>query len=387
MDIEFPVIFISALLLGFLIGRFSYSNRNSKSKADSDSNNCSESYIQGLNYLLANKSDKAIQLFVDLIKIDSETVETHLALGNLFRSKGEVDKAIKIHQNLIAKPNLNQNQRVMALSELAEDYMKAGLLDRAENLFKELVQINANDISAQRKLLELFSVEKSWTDALAVAQILLKLGEADGQLIVTHCYCEIAEQYLTVGNLREARESLKKAIKLDDKCIRASLLLIDVYLKINDLSKATRLLKQLLKSSPHLIELFIKPARDIYLKSGSPEQYQEFLIDLYKKTPVTRVALELLESYQTLDKHDLLVAFLYEAIEKSTSLDLYDFAFSYYKSRPDKINEVWTGLTTNFHRIKSNRVAFLCNVCGYESHTMQWNCPSCKTWSSFKPIY
>lgn len=386
MDIEFPAIIISALLLGFIIGRFSCSSRHSKSQTDSDLSNYSESYIQGLNYLLANKSDKAIQLFVDLIKIDSETIETHLALGNLFRSKGEVDRAIKIHQNLIARPNLDQNQRVMALSELAEDYLKAGLLDRAENLFKELVQINPGNLLAQRKLLELFTVEKSWKEALAVAKVLLDLGEPDSQLIVTHCHCEIAEQYLHAGNLKEARELLKKAIQIDDKCIRASLLLIDVHLKNNELTKATRLLKRLLKSTPQLIELFIKPAREIYLKAGSIEQYQSFLIGQYEKTPVTRVALELLESYQSSDKHEVLVSFLNQAIEKSASVELYDFAFRYYKNRPQKIDEIWQGLTNKFHRINSKHVAFLCNVCGYESQTMQWNCPSCKSWSSFKSV-
>ncbi|MCK4707811.1 MAG: tetratricopeptide repeat protein, partial [Gammaproteobacteria bacterium] len=303
MGIEFSAIIISIFLLGVLIGRFSYSNRSSKSQ-DTDLTNYSESYIKGLNFLLANKSDKAIQLFVDLIKVDGETIETHLALGNLFRSKGEVDRAIKIHQNLIARPNLDQNQRVMALSELAEDYLKAGLLDRAENLYRELVEINPENVSAQTKLLELFTVEKSWKEALAVAQVLQGLGVQDSKLIVTHCYCEIAEQYLSEGNLREARESLNKAIKIDDECIRASLLLIDVHLKNNELAKATRLLKQQLKSYPQMIEFYIKPAREIYLKAGSSEQYQRFLISQYEKTPVTKVAMELLESYQAADKHD-----------------------------------------------------------------------------------
>ncbi len=386
MDLEFPAIIISVLLLGFIIGRFSYSNRRSKTKTDTDFSNCSESYIQGINYLLTNNSDKAIQLFVDLIKVDSDTMETHLALGNLFRSKGEVDRAIKIHQNLIARPTLDQNQRVMALSELAEDYMKAGLLDRAENLYKELVEINGKNAQAQRKLMELFSVENSWNEALAAAQVLLELGEFDGSLIVTHCYCQIAEKFISSGNLKEARENLNKAIKIDDKCIRASLLLIDVNLKINELSIATRLLQKLLKTSPQQIELYIKPARDIFLKEGSIEKYQAFLKGQYQKTPVTQVALELLESYQSSEHHETLVSFLQQALEKSASLELYDFAFNYYKSRPAKISEVWLDLTSQFYRVKNIRVAFICNVCGYESQTMQWNCPSCKTWSSFKPV-
>ncbi len=386
MEIQFPAIIIFVLIFGIIIGRFSFSKRQSKSKTDFVISNCSETYIQGLNYLLANKSDKAIQLFVDLIKVDGETIETHLALGNLFRSKGEVDRAIKIHQNLIARPNLESKQRIMALSELAEDYLKAGLLDRAENLYKELVQIDPGNISAQKKLLELFTIEKSWNDALSVAKKLTDLGVTESRLIVTHCYCEIAEQLLISGNLREARENLNKAIQIDEKCIRASLLLIEVHLKNDELNKASRLLKQLLKIYPQFMELFLKPARDIFLKRGSAENYQSFLKEQYEKTPVAKVAIELLESYQSGDQHEALENFLKHAIYKSTSLELYDFVFQYYNNRPRQISEIWQELAPPFNQIKDKRVSFLCNVCGYESHAMQWQCPSCKSWSSLHPL-
>ncbi|MBC8211597.1 MAG: tetratricopeptide repeat protein [Gammaproteobacteria bacterium] len=339
-----------------------------------------------MNYLLANKSDKAIQLFVDLIKVDKETMETHLALGNLFRSKGEVDRAIKIHQNLIARPDLDQGQRGMALSELAEDYFKAGLLDRAENLYRELVQINPQNRFAQRKLFEIFCVEKSWTDALAAAQVLYDLAEPDGRLILTHCLCEIAGQYLDKGNLREAHEFLKKATQIDDKCIRALLSLIDVHLKNNEAGKATSLLKKLIKSNPQFIELFIRPAREIYLKRGSAQQYQSFLINQYASTPHNTVAIELLDSYKSCDQQEALVKFLHQAIQNSATFELFDFAFKYYQSRPEIFNRDWPVLLSQFPSIKPRCIAFICNSCGYESQTMQWNCPSCNTWSSLKPV-
>ena len=135
-----------------------------------------------------------------------------------------------------------------------------------------------------------------------------------------------------------------------------------------------------------MIEFYIKPAREIYLKAGSSEQYQRFLISQYEKTPVTKVAMELLESYQAADKHDDVALFLNKAIEGSASLELYNFAFQYYKTRPQKINEVWPALTSEFQHIKNKHASFVCNACGYESHTLQWDCPSCKSWSSFKPV-
>ena len=385
MDIELIALFVAALLIGFIIGRLSLSSRTRRSHHD-DPNNCSESYIQGLNFLLANKPDKAIELFVDLIKVDGDTMETHLALGNLFRSRGEVDRALKIHQNLIARPNLDQSQRAMAIKELAEDYLKAGLLDRAENLYQELVQINPNDISAHKKLLELYTLEKSWPEALASAQKLMELGEPEGKIIVTHCLCELAQQALQTGNLKQALELLNRAIKIDEQCIRAQLLLIDVHLRGDGLARATRILTQLVGNSPEYIELYLKPAREIYLSRGSFEQYQRFLLQQYQRDPNSEVALQLLKSYQMAERHDDVLKFLSTALQQPTTLALYDFAFHYLQTRPDLLNQLLPQLTAGFETIKTGRNAFICQHCGYGSQTMQWHCPTCNSWSTIKPV-
>ncbi|MDJ0882023.1 MAG: lipopolysaccharide assembly protein LapB [Gammaproteobacteria bacterium] len=383
MDIWFPAIIIASLLLGWLIGRLSSSTRQSP---QNNFNDCAESYIQGLNYLLANKSDKAIELFVDLIKVDNETMETHLALGNLFRSKGEVDHAIKIHQNLVARPNLDQSQRVMALTELAEDYLKAGLLDRAENLFKELVQINPKNISAQRKLFELYSLEKAWPLARTAAQVLADENEPDGKLILTHCYCEMAENALASGNLREAKEYLDKAVQIDNRCLRALLALIDVHFKTGQYQRAKKIFNQLLNSSPQFIDIYLKPARQLFLHNGSADKYEEFLLTQYHKSSSSTVALEILQSYANAEKHEQLRDFLREAVKSSPSMELFDFAFKYLQSRPESLSDLWPEISIHFQDTNNKRIAYNCSVCGYGSQNMHWNCPSCNSWSSFRPV-
>ena len=385
MDIDLLLILAATLLTGFIIGRMTSPKSASGSKHDA-SVNCSESYIQGLNFLLANKPDKAIELFVELIKVDHETMETHLALGNLFRSRGEVDRAIKIHQNLIARPNLDLGQRTMAIKELAEDYLKAGLLDRAENLYKELVQINPKNTSAHKKLLELYTLEKSWHEALPTAQKLLELGEPDGKVIVTHCLCELAEQNMQQGNLKHVQEHLSKAIKIDDRCIRAQLLLIDVYLRSDAVGKAEKMLQQLVKNSPQYIELYLKPAREIYLQRGSFDRYQQFLLDQYTLKANNAVALELLKSYQTADRHEALIQFMPTALQHSASLALYEFAFHYLLLHPQYLSELLPELSAGFDSIKTDRNPFVCQHCGYGSQAMQWHCPSCNSWSTIKPV-
>jgi len=384
MDFELLAILLVALLIGFIIGRW-LAPKNSTASDPSDAGNCSESYIQGLNYLLANRPDQAIELFIDLIKVDGETMETHLALGNLFRTRGEVDRAIKIHQNLIARPDLEPTQRAMAIKELAEDYLKAGLLDRAENLYKEMVQINPKDIMAYQKLFELFRLEKAWHEALPCAQKLMDLREPEGRIIVTHSLCEIAAQSLQQGNLKQALEYLNRATRIDEKCIRANLLLIDIQLRNDAVSKAEKILNRLVINSPEFIELYLRPAREIYLQRGSFDRFHHFLMTQYLQKPNIALALELLKSYQSADQQDDLQQFLATALEQSACLEVYEFALNYLSSRPDLMNRLMPQLGEGFKTIKAIRHSFTCQQCGYVSQTMQWHCPTCNSWSTIKP--
>ena len=170
MDIWLFLLILIAILIGWIVGRWAPTGKFSSS---SESISNYESYVKGLNYLLIDDSQKAIETFSELVKENADTVETNMVLGNLFRSKGEVDKAIKIHQNLLARPDLSQRQRNMAIGELANDYLKAGLLDRAEKLFKEMIQLKPDDLNPYRKLLDLYITEKSWEEAIEYAQILM----------------------------------------------------------------------------------------------------------------------------------------------------------------------------------------------------------------------
>ena len=144
-------------------------------------------YFRGLNYLLNEQPDKAIEVFLQIAEVDSNTIETHLALGNLFRRRGEVDRAIRVHQNLVARPTLNAEQKTSALLELGEDYMRAGLLDRAETLFTDLVGIDARAPSALRHLISIYQQERDWHKAIDHARRLEQAtGESQGRMIAQY---------------------------------------------------------------------------------------------------------------------------------------------------------------------------------------------------------
>src|SRR3990172_4271983 len=181
-------------------------------------------YFTGLNFLLNEQPDKAIEVFIRVLEVNSDTVETHLALGNLFRRRGEVERAIRIHQNLIARPTLDKEQRSQALLELGQDYFKAGLFDRAENLFLELAEIRAHSEQALRLLLHIYQQEKEWEKAISVVRKLARVSGRNMNSMIAHFYCELAEQDIARSNHPSARDRLGQALAADGECVRASIL-------------------------------------------------------------------------------------------------------------------------------------------------------------------
>src|SRR5436190_9437645 len=197
-------------------------------------------YIKGLNLLLNEQPDKAIEMFIRALEVNSETVETHLALGSLFRRRGEVERAIRIHQNLIARPTLDKEQRSQALLELGQDYLKAGLFDRAENLFLELSELRQHSEQALRQLLHIYQQEKEWEKAVAVTRKLARVSGKDMNPVIAHYYCEITEQALAKRNVVEARDYLAQALAADPNCVRASMLQGDLHIEQGETREAIR---------------------------------------------------------------------------------------------------------------------------------------------------
>ncbi len=195
-----------------------YGGYKHKSSAAQKPNFLPRDYFIGLKYLIDEQPDKAVDIFIKMLEVNSDTVETHLALGGLFRRRGEVNRAIRIHQNLIARPQLVKGQRVQALSELAQDYMRAGVLDRAENLFLELLELDKGNEANFRYLLHIYEQQKDWEQAITIARKLHNMQPA-----IAHYYCELGDH--------------KKALLMDKNCVRATLLqgamhINDVILKV-----------------------------------------------------------------------------------------------------------------------------------------------------------
>ncbi len=382
MDIWLFLLVLVAILIGWLLGRWQpFKKKSSQQQSD----NFSERYAKGLNYLLADDSDNAIKIFTDLIEVNTDTIEIHIALGNLFRSKGEVDRAIKVHQNLLARPNLTRKQRQMAIAELASDYLKAGLLDRAEKLYREMIELDADARHAYRRLLDLYITEKSWVEAIDCAQVLYQKGEAEAATTYSQCLCEIANDAIEGGNNRLARKSLDRALEVDSGCVRAALLLIQLHINTDNFSAAKRIFQRLIRESPDYMPLYIAPARKIYLQREA-RVYQDFLQDQYRRHPSTRLAMALLEHYARIDEIETARQFLSDILRQSPSFEAFEFALRFLRSNPDQLGETWETLSTFLKSVQDKKTEFVCARCGYESHAIQWLCPSCRNWASMKPV-
>ena len=334
MDIWLFLLVLAAIFIGWLLGQWQPFHKKSARQTDI----FSEKYAKGLNYLLADDSDNAIKIFTDLTEVNKDTIDIHITLANLYRSKGEVDRAIKIHQNLLARPNLTRRQRHMAIAELAGDYLKAGLLDRAEKLYREMIELDADPQQAYRRLLELYITEKSWEDAEECAQVLYKMGEPEAGIAYSQCLCEIASNAIDSGNNRLARKSLDRALEVDTGSVRATLILIRLHLQTDNRATAEGLFLRLTRQSPEYMALFIEPARQIFHNDES-QVYREFLQDQYQQHPSTQLAIALLEHYTHDDEIDKARHFLFDILNKSPSFEAFEFALRFLKSNPDRLGE------------------------------------------------
>ena len=382
MDIWLFILVLAAILCGWILGRWQPFRKDAEQQKP---DRFTENYARGLNYLLADDSDNAIRVFTDLTEVNKDTIEIHIALGNLFRSKGEVDRAIKVHQNLLARPNLTRKQRHMAIAELASDYLKAGLLDRAEKLYREMIELKAEPGKAYSHLLDLYITEKSWEEAVECAQWLYRHGESDAAVVYGQCLCEIAENAIAAGNFRLARKQLDRALEVDSDSVRAALLLIQLQIGLDKPAAAKKLFSRLVNQRPEYMPLYIEPASQIYQGEGDLH-YQDFLQKQYKQHPSTRIAMALLEHYARHDQIEMARQFLSNILRQSPSFEAFEFALRFLKSNPQQLGETWESLSEFLKALQEKKIEYVCGRCGYDSHAIQWLCPSCRNWASMKPV-
>jgi lipopolysaccharide biosynthesis regulator YciM len=343
-------------------------------------------YFKGLNYLLNEQPDKAIDVFIKLLEVDSETVETHLALGNLFRRRGEVDRAIRIHQNLIARSTLSREQRALALLELGQDYMRAGLFDRAESLFSELVEMGLHRERALSNLREIYQQEKEWDRCLEVTrQLELVSGRSYGREIA-HYHCEQAVEALETGDAETARAMTGKALGVNKRCVRATLMQADMERSRNELKAAVSAYKHVVRQDADFIPEMLPRLIDCYRQLDERAELTEYLRSLYQQQQDTRTMLAFADVLQSDGDDEAAQRLVEEHLHRHA--DLYGLErYIALKRKSAVAGESQETLDMLFQvvgRLQQKTPAYQCARCGFSARRLHWQCPGCKGWGTVR---
>ncbi|AOY88008.1 lipopolysaccharide assembly protein LapB [Marinobacter salinus] len=372
----------AAVAAGWVAGRLGSSGRRSGTTiADEDS------VRDRLQFLFTNYSDQAVENFVQSLAVNKDTVSLHLSIGNHFRLKGETDRAILIHQNLLARPELPTRFSPQVTLELATDYLNAGLLDRAEALLHQLMGDRDYGRKSAQQLIELYQQEKEWRKAADVARTLTK-GDADPGMfkVLAYITCELAEEALKQDDRWSAQKLAKEALDYDRSCVRASFILMRLLIRQGSYREAGNQSLKVFDQNPEFGSEAVDRLMKLEHDHGDVGRLVKKLRKLYESYPSTSLLLALVESVERASGRPAAIDLLRQELEVRPSvrglLRLVEMA-GYEK-----------GMTTDEGRLVSrighlilvNRPVYRCVNCGFSGQQLHWLCPSCKQWETVRPI-
>jgi lipopolysaccharide biosynthesis regulator YciM len=351
----------------------------------SESRTLPTGYFKGLNFLLQEQPDKAIDAFIEIVKLDPETVELHYALGNLFRRRGEIERAIRVHQNLLARPDLPIEDQMQALYELGQDYLKAGLLDRAEESFNKLID-TPYAAQARRALLEIYQREKEWQRAIEAARGLQESGAGSRQKEIAQFYCELAQDELVHTHPDAALAMLENALAADRKNVRATILIGDVHLARGDIEAALLAWRRVEQQSVPHAALVAQRLMDGYRAVGRPQEGVNLLkaymaeassIDLLEVVFKAVLDLNGVEAANQLVSDELRRTPTLLGLDKLLEARMMSIAPE-YQSELAMVRDLVHGYAQKLAR-------YQCSHCGFKARQFYWQCPGCSHWETYPP--
>ena len=379
-----------AALYGWYMGR-----RSAKKDQETVHNQFSRDYVAGLNFLLSNQQEKAVDLFLSMLqKQESENqittesqFEAELTLGNLFRSRGEVDRALRIHQAIDTSPDYSIEQKLMAKQQLAKDFMAVGFYDRAENYYIMLLDEPEFAVNSLTQLTVIYQKTKEWKKAINVSKKLLKIEPEADRIPLSHYYCEYALS-IKSNDTEEYISALNKAFEYVPDCTRASILLGDYYLELSQFGTALIYYEQVLQQDPDYISEVLDKIKACYSALNDYDSYELFLIKANQIKHNSSVDIALTEFIE--QKYGVLAANtkLYQQLSQ------YPNMITFHRFIHYQINEAEEGNAKEslilLHKMVGERIKkgfhYRCLNCGYQGYRLSWYCPSCRRWEQIKPI-
>ena len=373
-----------AIVIGWFLGKM-----ESKRQPRSSTAPLSRDYFRGVNLLLNEKQDEAMEVFLKTLQISPDTVDTYLVMGSLFRRRGEVDRAIRIHQDLLARPSLTKEQQATVRLELSKDYLKAGLFDRSERLLKELVEEGGQQVvDCLEKLLSIYEQEKEWQDAVDVALQLLGRGKSEYGRSLAHYYCELAGEAMELNDSVESRRQLKKALQADRGCVRASLLQARLEISQQNFKEAIKVLRRVRHQDPAFIPEFLNMLEQSYDGLEQPREFTRYLFEVLEEHPAISIVIKLAEKVAAIEDDKAGAFVLSEYLKKRPSVKGLNRLIEYHIPHTDGAARDNLAILQAFtNQLIQNKPRYRCTQCGFDGKRLHWHCPSCKEWGTVKPIH
>lgn len=342
-------------------------------------------YLKGLNFLLNEQTDQALEHFLRMVRVDDNTIETHFALGSLFRRRGEVDRAIRIHQNIIARPDLASEQRDQALYSLAKDYLGAGLLDRAEKLFVRLAQGSRYQVQALESLCSIYEQEREWEKAIDAGQRLEVLGGRSLALQIAHYHCELAEAAAAKKDYASARQFVKRAQSGRPRTMRGALTRAHIARDTDDNKTALKLYHRIIDENTYLIAEALPEIVAIYEREKATAELEAALQSMLKNNPDMSSLVAYTAIVNDLGGIPVIDACVEQYMLNEPTLsefvDLQKLSSGDSESNVAALAKVRRALS----KLASATPRYQCQECGFSSQRLLWQCPSCRNWETQRP--
>lgn len=372
-----------AFLSGWMTARKRYR------KSENKSHQLSHNFVHGINLLLDEKPDKALEVFLNHPDIDEYTAETYLLIGNMFRNRGEVDRALKVHQNLIGRSNLHPARKKSAMLAYGEDFLVAGMLDRAERVFTEVMENSDNDPKACAALRIIYEQLQQWDRAIDVTQCVAKNTNEDLGRYIAHYYCELAQIELDKGNVHLVEQMIESAKKADKHSSRVLVIQGDLSTRKKLPAEALKYYQTAIRQDSRLLGLLNGRLQVVTDGIGKDEKLKKFLMKVIDKSGDIQVL-------------NYLIDVLSRNAITSKDIEYIEDTFRSGTSSPatlQRLVEIWKEHTTDQEKIAQfdlitgvlqeylqDRSDFQCQDCGYQMKEFIWRCPACQEWDTVSQI-
>jgi len=381
-----PLLLILALFVaaaaGWLFGRYRSGPRVA-AQGKPGASKLSEEYFRGLTFLLDEEPDKALEVFLRMVDVDNDTVETHFALGHLYRRRGEVERAIRVHESIMSRSSLSDEHRVHAMFALGEDFFRAGLFDRAEQMFLQLADRGNRRVPALRYLLRIYEQQRDWEQAIATHQRLIAVASPEHPTAIAHYHCEIAEQLRAKGDYDGAREQLHRARDVQRNFPRSALIRADIALDMNQPELAALLCQRAVELHPKLLTLAL-PRVMRALRGGDAGEIERRFRVWIRPDPVARAELAYSAIVAGLEQEPFVRECLPDLLREDPTLG--EIINATVGDPVHLTPQQCTALATALGRILRRTQRYRCVDCGFASAAHFWQCPGCRSWDAFAPV-